>query len=296
MVYRKSRIIYFSFFLLLALLAQILFIGSIRATDLTIMLTIPGSSTPVSGGSGGAPQPVGNVRISGFAYPGAIVTFLRDGAVIGTEVAEASGRFERLFLVDPGSATFGLWARDRYGLISPTVNISFTLTEGSVAEIDLVSLPPTIGHEHITEGGALTMYGSAFPASVVRVFNNINTFTAPLTTVAGANGRWEYKLAREEFNPGNFSYKANYQYEPQSILSPFSSDLALHLVTCSNSDFNNDGAINLTDLSILLYYWGRPLPKSGLANGCVDRNGDQTVNLVDFSILMYEWTVKYQQS
>ncbi len=49
-------------------------------------------------------------------------------------------------------------------------------------------------------------------------------------------------------------------------------------------DINIDRRVNLTDLSILLFNWGKP------KNALADLNGDGTVNLVDFSILLYWWT------
>jgi hypothetical protein len=264
------------------------------AVDLNISVTIPGSSTPSGGGGGGIVLPASNVRLSGLAFPGAILTFLRNGAVIGTDVAGAGGYFSREFLVAPGTATFSIWARDRYGLISPTVSISFDILDGLLADITSIALPPTIAHDSVSSNGSLKIYGSAFPGSTVRIFNNNAPFNAPFTVAAGSNGVWDYRIQRDGFNPRNFSYKANYQDERTGILSPFSDNLELRLSTCSNSDFNGDGAVNLTDLSILLFYWGRPVPASGLSNACVDRNQDRVIDLQDFSILMYEWSLTYQ--
>ena len=49
------------------------------------------------------------------------------------------------------------------------------------------------------------------------------------------------------------------------------------------ADLNCDTKVNLTDLSILMYYW----QKSGTT--LADINKDKIVNLVDFSILLYWW-------
>ncbi len=284
--------------LLLTALLLCLFLPRISQAALgtNISLTITGSSTDDGGGGGGASFPErANVSLSGLAYPFSILTFLQNGVIVGTDIAEPNGTFSREFLVDPGAVTFSIWARDRDGLISPAVSVGFVIEEGALATIESLALPPTIAHRQVGADGSLVIYGSAFPGSMVRLFNNVNTFSAPFETVASADGRWEYRLTRGTFNARNFSYKANYQDEGSGILSPFSHNLELRLVTCLNSDFNGDGVINLTDLSILLFYWGRTIPKTGLTNECVDRNQDQTVDLIDFSILMYEWTLKYQQ-
>jgi len=50
------------------------------------------------------------------------------------------------------------------------------------------------------------------------------------------------------------------------------------------ADINRDGQINLTDLSILAYYWGRPNPEKG------DLNDDGVVDLKDLSIMLSRWT------
>jgi hypothetical protein len=55
---------------------------------------------------------------------------------------------------------------------------------------------------------------------------------------------------------------------------------------CKRSDINCDGRINLTDFSILLYFWEATNP----LNKAVDINNDQVVNLTDFSILLFDWT------
>jgi Dockerin type I domain len=49
-------------------------------------------------------------------------------------------------------------------------------------------------------------------------------------------------------------------------------------------DLNNDGAVNATDLAILLGQWG-PCP-----SGCPDFNGDGQVDAIDLSLLLGEWS------
>lgn len=51
------------------------------------------------------------------------------------------------------------------------------------------------------------------------------------------------------------------------------------------ADFNHDGRVDIIDLSILLYYYGR----SGPSICPYDLNGNGTVDFPDISILMYYW-------
>ncbi len=53
-----------------------------------------------------------------------------------------------------------------------------------------------------------------------------------------------------------------------------------------SGDIDCSGATDLSDLSILLYYWN----STGVTNRRADINGDGVVNMVDFSILLYYWT------
>jgi hypothetical protein len=55
--------------------------------------------------------------------------------------------------------------------------------------------------------------------------------------------------------------------------------------TTKQGDLNNDGRVNITDLSILLSNWARsnPTPAQG------DVNGDGNVNITDLSILLSRW-------
>lgn len=50
------------------------------------------------------------------------------------------------------------------------------------------------------------------------------------------------------------------------------------------ADFSQDGLVDLTDFSVLLYNWGKP------KNKLADLNNDSKVDLIDFSILLYFWT------
>ncbi|KKQ46505.1 MAG: hypothetical protein US65_C0037G0007 [Candidatus Yanofskybacteria bacterium GW2011_GWC2_37_9] len=49
-------------------------------------------------------------------------------------------------------------------------------------------------------------------------------------------------------------------------------------------DCNADGAINLTDFSVLAFWYKKQNPPV-----CVDINKDNIVDLIDFSILAYYW-------
>lgn len=53
---------------------------------------------------------------------------------------------------------------------------------------------------------------------------------------------------------------------------------------CPPVDLNGDCAVDIVDLSILLYYFDRPFPEQ------VDFNKDEAVDIIDISVLFFYWT------
>ena len=58
-----------------------------------------------------------------------------------------------------------------------------------------------------------------------------------------------------------------------------------HAATTLSADFNNDGVVNIPDLSILATNWG----KTGQTKATGDANGDGSVNILDLSLLASQW-------
>jgi hypothetical protein len=54
-----------------------------------------------------------------------------------------------------------------------------------------------------------------------------------------------------------------------------------------SGDLNGDGAVNGSDLGLLLGNWGPTPPGSGIAIG--DLNRDDTVNGADLGLLLAQW-------
>ncbi|HUD03181.1 MAG TPA: glycosyl hydrolase family 28-related protein [Patescibacteria group bacterium] len=58
-----------------------------------------------------------------------------------------------------------------------------------------------------------------------------------------------------------------------------------HAATSLSADFNTDGVVNVTDLSILATNWGR----TSATHAQGDANSDGTINIYDLSILASQW-------
>ncbi len=95
-----------------------------------------------------------------------------------------------------------------------------------------------------------------------------------------AGQSWTTTLNATVPNPGLYWFKLIVYWgtEKSAAVRQFN---AVSGVICLG-DINNDGWVDLTDFSILLYYWKT-------SNPTADLNNDGIVNLTDFSIMLFHW-------
>ncbi|TSC89045.1 MAG: hypothetical protein G01um10143_426 [Parcubacteria group bacterium Gr01-1014_3] len=84
------------------------------------------------------------------------------------------------------------------------------------------------------------------------------------------------------------------------ILAIFQKFLQKTVPRGSVGDLNADGHVNLTDVSIVLYFWEKPIQKPnfvaqlasiiGLGRPSPDINKDSKIDIVDLSLLLSKWT------
>src|SRR5581483_6609711 len=108
------------------------------------------------------------------------------------------------------------------------------------------------------------------------------------STTSGSNGSYLISLVGSQTSTLDVGAHSSSDIATNgSLTSPNSQVLGFSVTSaCSGADLNKDHRVNLTDLSILLFYWHT----SAAGNPCADINKDGTVNLVDFSIMLYQWT------
>jgi len=275
-----------TFFIVVGLIALVLvfYVNTVLAQqqeDIGVSITIE----PVGGGGGGTPPPAsGEIVLEGWAYSGAIVTVLRNGATIGNFLADNDGTFSRTFTNIPqGIHTLGIRAEDRAGRKSPTLNFTITVHSASRTTVSDILLPPTIeSTPSAQKGGVIVIEGYSFPGSEIFLF--IEPGSIVENTITDIGGLWRWELNTTDLIEGNYTVRA------KSILSTgqqseFSHTVRFNVleVTCLPADFNCDGRVNLIDLSIMMFWWERQ-------DSVADLNNDGIVNIIDFSILLYYWT------
>ena len=257
------------------------------------------SPSPQSGGGGGGSGNNGGsaiVSLKGIAYPGSRVTVLRDGSQAAVTAADPGAHFSvQLTGLSAGNYNFSVYALDPDGRKSPTFTAALAVTDGVSLEINDIFLGPTIGlsHSEIKKGDTLNIFGFSAPNAQVNIMVHSAQMIMKQVTSNKA-GAWFEPFDTSFLDLGSHSVKSKILAEDK--ISPFSEELGFKVGTesvaepgrggCKRSDLNCEGRVNLTDFSILLYFWQKKNP----SNPRADINGDGVVNLTDLSIMLYDWT------
>ena len=266
--------------------------------SITIQQTVPPPDDDGGGGGGGgstviqpSPTQFAAFAIKGMAYPKAIITILRNNAVTKTLVAGNDGNFEATISGLPaGLQTFGVFATDTSGKKSVTLSFTLNLIANMTTTLEGLIIPVTIeiSSPVVNQGNPLFVYGQSFPESNINLF--IQSKEVVKTTETKASGNWRYELDTAPLDLGDHSVRAKAQAKTGEQ-SEFSETKAFRVIpkgahgtpgSCP-ADLNDDNRVDITDLSILLYNWGKP------TNARADYNKDGKVDIIDFSILLYYW-------
>lgn len=254
-----------------------------------------GTSGGSSGGGGGSDREIGGTQVSiaGRAYPGRTVNVLLDSESVGNVQADGQGRFEFSTEAAPGTATLGIWSTDSVGTRSITLNSTFDVTQGAVTNVNGLVLPPTlrVSNQNPNPGDVVTVSGQAIPNAVIelQVGRNARSFTA----TSSSNGQWQLALNTSTLSSAEYVLKARSisGSAPLQTQSGWSSSVQLFLGVqgraTAPSDLSRDGKVNLTDFSILIFWWGT---NAGDSNPSADINANGKVGIEDFSILLFNWT------
>jgi cysteine-rich repeat protein len=254
-----------------------------------------GSSGGGSSGGGGSSIELGDtvVSIRGLAYPGRTLNILLDTVSVGTVRVGNDGSFDFTAEASPGTATLGLWSTDLQNVRSITYNTTFDVTQGAVTNISGVILPPTlqVPNQRVNPGEIINVTGQAVPNS--RIELHVDNSASILNGTSTANGTWSIALNTATLSIAEHTLRARSVsgQPPLTTQSSFSSTLQLFVGVDGQatrpSDLNRDGRVNLTDFSILIFWWGT---NGGNSNPPADINGNARVGIEDFSILLFNWT------
>lgn len=255
-----------------------------------------GSSGGGSRSSGGSDTELGDtqVNVRGIGYPDETVNILLDAEEVGSVQANDDGEFEFTVGASPGTATMGFWSTDSSDTRSITFNTTFDVTQGAITNLSNILIPPTLRLSDQTldgPGETVTISGTAAPDTTVEVhFDDSATVE---TVESGGDGRWSLEYDTAALSVAEHTVRARYLYGNELLQqdSSFSRSLQLFVgvdgTPTTPTDLNRDGSVNLTDFSILIFWWET---NGGDSDPPADINGNGSVGLEDFSILLFNWT------
>lgn len=237
----------------------------------------------------------GRVVITGLAFPDSEVTFLVDGTRVDSVRAEDDGSYEvTIDEIARGAYTFGVSAEGDDGVMSSPFSTSFTVTGARTTALSNINVPPSIevSPDPVNPGETLTLSGYAIANAEITIENgrldapSVNT----IQTTSDNDGRWTTTVNTSSFTNGTYQVRARAE-QPDGDETAFS-DYSFYGVGQEadvplNTDLNRDGSVNLTDFSILLFWWDS---NGGDSDPPADINRDGRVSLTDFSILLFNWT------
>jgi len=259
----------------------------------------PGSggagSSGGGGGRGGSTRDLGDtsVSVTGIAYPSQQINFLLDTKSVGSVRANTNGQFEFATKASPGTATLGVWANDATGRRSITLNNTFDVTQGAITNVSGLILPPTVNvaNAQVSPGSVVTVSGQAIPNARIEVHLGSNQLVQ--SGQSDSAGRYTIQVPTSGLRNAEYTLKARSVtgVAPLFTQSGFSSLVQLSVgvdgAPSSPSDLSRDGKINLTDFSIMIFWWQGT---GGDSNPPADISGNGRVSLEDFSILLFNWT------
>jgi hypothetical protein len=228
--------------------------------------------------------PLPTVTFQGYGHPGNLVTFKDGATMIGTTNVNISGEFLKTFAGQAtGYHSYSLRSQNMStGRVTNLITFMANLTAGEERVYSDILFSPTIGtsQSSYTKNDDVKTAGATFPFSTVFIYY---ASPDPVVKQATSNsiGSWSHTLTDEDLDTGSH---ATYCYVQTGggLTSEMSPIVSFSVVTACEGDYNSDSWVNLTDFSILLYYWGKH-------DATHDLSGDGYVDLTDFSIMMYHW-------
>ena len=150
--------------------------------------------------------------------------------------------------------------------------------------LDASVLSPTLGlvNPVVRRGDVVGVVGNAAPGYTVRA--QVDGDAAVLTGRAAADGSYKILFPTAALAFGSHTVRVQ-QVSPAGIRSDYSPQKVFIVTTLftPQTDFNQDGVVNIQDWSVFLARWSSPIASVRLLD---DLNGDGKVDVTDLSIFV----------
>ncbi len=232
---------------------------------------------------------VAGVQISGRAFPGARIEILAvspQGTTVAREAtAESDGSFSALLTgTEAGANAYGVVGIDALLRATQTkVLYANYANTNELLTLDASLLSPTLGliHPTVRRGDVVGAVGMAIPGYLVGV--QIDGKTIASGTV-DEDGAYKILVPTTGLALGSHTIRVR-QVSPSGAQSEYAPQKVFTVTTLftPQTDFNQDGVINVQDWSIFLSRWSSTVPSVRLLD---DLNGDGKVDVTDLSIFV----------
>lgn len=263
-------------------------------TTFNISGVVPGA--PDDEGGGGTPVVLPTeVSFTGYAYPGAVVTLLKNGQIERTVTVGTNSLFSILLnTISAGTYTFSLSAKDVYQTTSDSLSYTVYVAPELRTELSGIVFSPTVNMSdtEVEVGEQVIIFGQAMQNSSV-LFDISGVGTSSVTSTSG--GLYQYVLDTTGYSAGQYTIRT--KVKNASGESAYTSG---HVLTVGSTtpevipfliaDVNYDDKVDIVDFSLAAYWYKRTLSAAFLETEAERLNGDGIVDLRDFSLMAYHWT------
>lgn len=259
-----------------------------------------------AGGGGGASTKSAKslVAFEGRTMPFGSITLLVDGAIVASTTANQLGQFTFSARNLPkGTYQFDLYATDSGGIQTATYSLRSAIAIKSVLKIEGIFLGPSITSDmlEVAHGKIITLSGYAVPESRTLItLRDQYGHTTFFTASSSSSGTYTYAVQTGVLQRGYYSASAqsfmfNASSSPSRTIWIRIGDIDTPRTgifsTCpQRGDLNNDCKVNLTDFSILMFWFKQELHGEFIQREKALLSGDGRADLVDFSIIFFNWT------
>lgn len=203
------------------------------------------------------------LQITGYAAPGALVTFTENGAVLGTTVALADGSFATLLTSQKsGIRNINTYFEDEDGIRSATSADSVSVQSQQQTSLD-VYISPTIIRKtpaEVQQGSIIQVTGyTVANASVALSFGIAGD---EIVTVAGVDGFYEFLLDTDDLADGTYDvFVVSTISSPVSSTSDTSEEVSFTLVSITEPS-PSEPDVTVPDIIVSPNQLPPPIPQS----------------------------------
>ena len=233
-----------------------------------------------------------NLVVTGSSAPNSFITFTENNAVVGTAVTNSLGQFSQTLKFPDQTLTRTITlVADNGTQVTPPTSFTTTLTAFSTTAVDNIVMPTFIDVNPLKAqfGSTVQALGESAPNASINLF--VENPLASKTVTSDGSGNWTTDINSMYTVLEKGSYTA---YARATLAGGYQSNLSrevpfdvIETDQCAErrSDLNCDGKVDITDVGILIFYWG------DAGNGQkADINKDGTVDVTDVGLMMFDWT------